>query len=95
MSSEWNWWWVELFFQIYKKKKNQTIFNTFKQSYSTANILIVFLHLHCTGTFYSQNTLKTGWLISICYTLWNILNKLENQLKRNVTLVVEILEKAK
>lgn len=71
MSSECNWWWVELFLKK-KKKKKLTIFNTFRESYSIANILIVFLHLHCTGTFDSQNTLKTGWLISVCYTLWNI-----------------------
>lgn len=65
MSSKCNWWRVELFFQ---RKKNQNIFNMFRESYSTANILIVFLYLHCTGTFYSKNTLKTGWLISICET---------------------------
>lgn len=77
MSSECNWWWVELFFQI---KKSNFIFNMFRESYCSANILIVFLHLNCTGTFYSQNTLKTRWLISIGYASWNILNKLENQL---------------
>lgn len=80
MSSECNWWGVELFFQIKEKKKNPTLFNMFRESYSAANILIVFLHLHCTAIFYSKNTLKTGWLISICYTLWNILKKLENKL---------------
>lgn len=67
MNSKCNWWWVELFFQI-KKKKNQTIFNMFRESYSTANIFMLFLYLHCTGTFYSKNTQKTGWLISICET---------------------------
>lgn len=39
MSSECNWRWVELFFQI---KKSNSIFNMFRESYSSANILIVF-----------------------------------------------------
>lgn len=37
MSSECHWWWVELFFQI-KKKKSNFIFNMFRKSYSSVNI---------------------------------------------------------
>lgn len=92
-SSECNWWWAELLFQI---KKSNFIFNMFRESYSSANILIVFLHLNFTGTFYTQNTLKTRWFVSIGYALWNILNKLKiNYNERDVRLVAEILEKAK
>lgn len=55
MSSECNWWRVELFFQI---KKSNFIFNMFRERYSSANILIVFLHLNCTVSFYVQTPWK-------------------------------------